>query len=308
VAVERGTRILETAATNYPRHRSCFACHHQTLPLLGWRAARDAGCSVNESLGSQQIEFSRKSFSDKLERMRAGQSIGGRAATASYALWTWSIAEATRDDTTAALVEYLLHAQHADGSWKPPSNRPPLEESTISCTVLSAAGLLRWSPGERQEATRAAVEKARRWLADAPRRTHEDVVFALWSTALLKTQAPSPAELLVELQDSQQADGGWGAAAGLNSDAYATGQTLYVLLQTPWPVTSDVRDRAVEWLLREQKADGSWHVVTRSKPIQEWFDNGDPHGDDQFISIAATGWAVASLAARLHAVAPAAQP
>jgi len=33
-AVTRGVRLLEKAAKNYPEHRDCFACHHQTLPLL----------------------------------------------------------------------------------------------------------------------------------------------------------------------------------------------------------------------------------------------------------------------------------
>ncbi len=45
-----------------------------------------------------------------------------------------------------------------------------------------------------------------------------------------------------------------------------------------------------------QEPDGSWHVVTRSKPVQIFFDNGDPHGKDQFISVLATNWAVAALA------------
>jgi hypothetical protein len=42
--------------------------------------------------------------------------------------------------------------------------------------------------------------------------------------------------------------------------------------------------------------DGSWHVVSRSKPVQAFFDNEDPHGKDQSIFIMATNWAVASLA------------
>jgi N-acyl-D-amino-acid deacylase len=48
--------------------------------------------------------------------------------------------------------------------------------------------------------------------------------------------------------------------------------------------------------LRTQHDDGSWLVETRSKPVQVYFDNGDPHGKSQFISVAATSWAVAALA------------
>jgi hypothetical protein len=46
----------------------------------------------------------------------------------------------------------------------------------------------------------------------------------------------------------------------------------------------------------EPKTDGSWHVATRSKPVQVYFDNGDPHGKDQFISMMATSWSTAALA------------
>jgi hypothetical protein len=55
----------------------------------------------------------------------------------------------------------------------------------------------------------------------------------------------------------------------------------------------------VAFLLKTQQPDGSWLVETRSKPIQKFFDNGDPHGKSQFISITATGWAVAALATTL---------
>ena len=46
---------------------------------------------------------------------------------------------------------------------------------------------------------------------------------------------------------------------------------------------------------QKQKPDGSWHVKTRSQPIQKYFESGFPHGQDQFISISATCWAVLAL-------------
>jgi hypothetical protein len=51
------------------------------------------------------------------------------------------------------------------------------------------------------------------------------------------------------------------------------------------------------FLLQSQREDGSWQVKTHSKPFQEYFETGFPHEKDQFISSAATGWAVAALAA-----------
>lgn len=45
-----------------------------------------------------------------------------------------------------------------------------------------------------------------------------------------------------------------------------------------------------------QLQDGSWFQKRRALPVQPYFDNGFPHGDDQWISVAATNWAVMALA------------
>jgi N-acyl-D-amino-acid deacylase len=80
------------------------------------------------------------------------------------------------------------------------------------------------------------------------------------------------------------------------SDAYATGQALWVLFTVGRAPDEAECRRAIEFLLSTQQADGSWFVKSRSKPIQVLFDNGDPHGTDQFISTPATCWAVSALA------------
>jgi N-acyl-D-amino-acid deacylase len=99
----------------------------------------------------------------------------------------------------------------------------------------------------------------------------------------------------------QNPDGGWGQRIGDDSDAYATGLSLIVLANTD----NDYKNgrvfgqeryrRAIQWLINHQLEDGSWYVSSRANPVQEFFDNGDPHDTDQFISIMATGWATAAL-------------
>jgi hypothetical protein len=58
----------------------------------------------------------------------------------------------------------------------------------------------------------------------------------------------------------------------------------------------------VSFLLKSQLADGTWRVKTRSRPIQQYFESGFPHEKDQFISISASGWATAALAASMGKV------
>ena len=59
--------------------------------------------------------------------------------------------------------------------------------------------------------------------------------------------------------------------------------------------TDPAYQKAAKHLLATQRDDGSWLVETRSRPVQVFFDNGDPGGKSQFISFAATGWATLAL-------------
>jgi hypothetical protein len=56
----------------------------------------------------------------------------------------------------------------------------------------------------------------------------------------------------------------------------------------------------VQFLLKTQCEDGSWLVRTRALPLQPLFDIGFPHGNDGWISAAATNWAALALGARVY--------
>lgn len=295
-AIERGLTVLERGARAYPTHQSCFACHHQTLPLLAMKSAQRAGLKFDSELFQEQQQFTRKSFDERKGRLAKGEHVGGRAATVSYGLWTLGLGEAPADELGPAMTAYLLSVQQADGHWQPPSNRPPLEVSSVSCTVLSAIGIRRFASESQQEQVDQAVARAQAWLANASLTEQEDLNFALWGDKLLGGTDARQTELRDRILAARQADGGWSQRATMTSDAYATGQTLYILLESGLSPDEAASREAIAYLLETQEADGSWHVVTRSKPIQPWFDNGDPHDKDQFISIASTGWATAALA------------
>ncbi len=85
----------------------------------------------------------------------------------------------------------------------------------------------------------------------------------------------------------------------MESDAYATGQTLFTLRRTGLSPDDPLYRRALKFLLDTQCDDGSWRVETRSRPVQIFFDGGGPHGKHQFISVPATAWATTALALAL---------
>ena len=101
-----------------------------------------------------------------------------------------------------------------------------------------------------------------------------------------------------ELLATQRADGGWTQLDERQlTDAYATGEALVALRESGAVEATDPAYRkGVEYLLRTQIADGSWFVESRSEPIQAAFASGFPYGPHQWVSAAATGWAVTALA------------
>jgi hypothetical protein len=139
-------------------------------------------------------------------------------------------------------------------------------------------------------------QRASKWLLAAEPSSNHDHAFRLlglgWASAdkkLIERQSDA-------LLKTQQADGGWSPHASMDSDAFATGLTLYALnVGGELAPTHEGHQRGIEYLLRTQLADGSWHVKTRSFPFQTYFESGFPHGPDQWISAHATGFATVAL-------------
>lgn len=94
----------------------------------------------------------------------------------------------------------------------------------------------------------------------------------------------------------QREDGGWAQTPWLSSDGYATGQVLYALHEVGMPASNEAYGRGVQYLVRTQQNDGSWHVSSRASKFQPYFQSGFPYDDDQWISSAATAWAAMGIA------------
>jgi squalene cyclase len=86
----------------------------------------------------------------------------------------------------------------------------------------------------------------------------------------------APSNRVQQLVAKQRSDGGWGQTDNLPSDAYATGEALWALHETGMPVSDPAYRRSVDYLLRTQQEDGTWHVVTRAFAFQPYFQSGFP--------------------------------
>ena len=306
-AVQRGLTVLEKGARNYPDHHDCFACHHQTLPLAAMREARRIGLKIDEPLFGQTAEIVRSYFARHADERSLGQGIPGQAFMVAYGAWSFELADMELPiELRDVMAKFVIQKQESDGRWHPASFRPPAEQSDVMNTVLalrvlkpSGATLTFANDAEWRVTAEATERLAMTWLSETPPKLQEDFVARLWSLKWFGDDANQRAELVRKIVDRQQSDGGWAAEDHLSSEAYSTGLTLFALLDTGELPTSPPIARGLAYLLKTQHAEGSWFVATRAKPVQVFFDNGDPHGKNQFISITATGWSVAALARSL---------
>jgi len=304
VAVTLALTRIEAGATNYPEHRQCFSCHHQAMAMLSLTAAHKRGFAINADLLKEVEAFSLKTFRGKESSIRRGQGVGGDSVGVVYVLHGLAAVGRPYDKTSAALVEYLLVKQRADGSWPIPAggDRPPTMGSLFTNAGLAMLALKKHGPpkdapgaAELQRRIDAAAERGLGWLlANEPSST-EDRVFYL--RGLVDGGADlAVIERAVEgLLHEQRPDGGWAQLPRMTSDAYATATALVAMRYAGLEATHPAYRRGVKYLLDTQRDDGAWLVQTRSRPLQVFFDNGDVGGKSQFISFAATSWAVLAL-------------
>ncbi|HMF18230.1 MAG TPA: hypothetical protein VKE98_13545 [Gemmataceae bacterium] len=143
------------------------------------------------------------------------------------------------------------------------------------------------------EAQRKALSKAIAWLdAAKPSDLHQDKVLKV----LLGVRLAKPRKALQTTIDKllalQRADGGWSQTVPeLKSDAFATGQTLYVLSLAGFTAERPEIKRGMDFLVATQKADGSWPMISRSTP------DGSPGSAKLLtpINCAASSWATLGL-------------
>jgi hypothetical protein len=301
-AVAKALPLIQKGSAGHMAQRTCFACHHQAIPVLALATARARGFPIRE----EELRTHARFIAGFLDKNRAnylkGRGQGGQVDTAGYALWTLELAGWEPDATTAAVAEYLLLSPKGGGHWRNTSNRPPSEASPFTATYLAVRALQAYGTAAQKGRIDARLRAVRGWLAKTRAKDTEDRVFRLWALRRVGCDAKEVQAAAAELLESQRADGGWAQLDRMPSDAYATGTALVALHEAAGLATSDpAYRRGVKYLLGAQLEDGSWHVRSRSKPFQLYFESGFPHGKDQFISLAASSWATTALALSLPA-------
>jgi hypothetical protein len=194
------------------------------------------------------------------------------------------------------IAEEIVKKQQPDGSWEffAGLKRPPINESQTTDAAWIIMALQAETGPDAPKSQHAALSKALAWLnAAKPSDLHQDKALKV----LLGVRSGKPAKAMQKTIDEllalQRADGGWSQTVPeLKSDAFATGQTLYVLSVAGFTAERPEIKKGIDFLVTTQKPDGSWPMISRSTP------DGSPGSAKLLtpITCAASSWATLGLA------------
>lgn len=294
--IKKSLTLLRAAAKGHIEKKSCFGCHNQAFPMLAFSKANKRSFEIPKEEIKEQADFTLEFLKKNQEKYSEGKGTGGEADTAGYALLTLELAGVKPNETTDAVVNYFLKHQAANGYWKVTSNRPPSEASHFTTNYLALRALRVWGSPKLKNEIEERTKKSAAWIFDTASKTNEDQVFQLLAFSELKADKTIIEKSAKALITKQKADGGWAQLEGMDSDPYATATALVSLHLVGILSNKDtVFQNGIKYLIKTRKEDGSWLVKSRSKPFQTYYESGFPHGKDQFISVAASGWATTAL-------------
>jgi Ankyrin repeats (3 copies)/Ankyrin repeat len=300
LALEKGVATMDAIGPAFTNRMHCVTCHNHSLPAMARQAAIASGVRVQPAVASHSTDATLQAWTARRNARFVGQCGGsGYIPTVTYALAAMADEGTTANSLTDSQVVCLASRQSADGSWKVNDMRPPLSGNAFVYTALAIRALDAYAPPSLREDMQRRIDRARAFLSVAQPHDTQDEAFRLmglvWSRAA-SADVATQARRVVALQ---RGDGGWAQTPLMGPDAYATGQSLRALRLAGTPPEEVSYRAGVQYLLRTQRQDGSWFVQSRGFPFQPYWDYGFPHGTSQFLSAAATSWAVMALAPAL---------
>ncbi len=306
--VDRAIGYLQTESAAWLNTRKCAACHHVPMPLWALGEAKRQGYTIDEKfvadtteslLGSRDKLMASKIFpnpADPPDPRPQGRGLNMGLPFLAVAAQSLSSLKEGQKQSVRLIAEEIVTKQRPDGSWEffATLRRPPINESQTTDAAWIIMALEGVTGPDAPESQRAALSRAIAWL-DAAKRSdiHQDKALRVLMAARSGKPRETMQTTIDELLALQRTDGGWSQTVPeLKSDAFATGQTLYVLSLAGYTAERPEIKRGIGFLVATQMPDGSWPMISRSTP------DGSPGSAKLLtpITCAASSWATLGLA------------
>lgn len=304
-AVERAIGYLQTESGAWVKQGRCASCHHVAMPLWALNVAGSQGYTVDReflthiadvALGSPQKMIAAGIAENPAnpDPRPMGRGINVGAVFMAVAARSSPTLDEGPMKSLRLITDDIVHKQQPDGSWEFFLSRPPINESQTTDAAWIILALQGEAGRDMSESHRKALERGIAWLNSAAPGDGQEVK-ALKLLVALRAGAPhetihAACDQLLKLQ---QADGAWSQLSDGKGDAFATGQTLYVLALAGCTADRPEIQRAIHFLLAAQNPDGSWPMTSRASP------DGRPGGSAKNlkpITCGAAAWATMGLA------------
>lgn len=301
-AMTRGFAALQTAQKVSHTSQSCTTtCHLQAYGALAYRAVRDQGIVVDESVEAADALRGLASLRD-LSVAVEHNALGEVAMNGAFFLVAAHALGLPPSIVTSALARAIAMQQNPEGDWPSLYTRPPANASSFTFTAIGLRALQLYAHPSRRDDTERRIARARAWLESHAAGETEDRAYQLLGLSWAGAPRAKLDALAAALAAAQQADGGWTSLDGHPSNAYATGEALVALQDAgAMPTSSAAWQRGLSFLIRTQAADGTWHVRSRlpSWVSPPYYESGYPYGHDQFISTMGAAWALMAMSRAL---------
>jgi hypothetical protein len=272
-AVERGLAFLERDAVKWRKERGCATCHHGTMTIWALSEAKAQGYAVGAEFLADAVQWTKEQMVPRISKPRDPREGWNLVSVPAIYLgvMSQSLPILSREEINQVAVHLARH-QEEDGAWllpRPKNGAPPTWESRETVALLAYLAWETYAPAGPEEASAARFsrEKAVAWL----RKTKStDTTQATALRLLLDVRTGKSAEELQlgidRLLRRQNPDGGWSQVKDTPSDAYATGQVLWVVSFAGVKNDRTEIGRAISFLVANQREDGSWPMRRRGHP------------------------------------------
>ncbi len=300
-AIDRSLSFLQRDAVKWRQEKNCSTCHHGTMTLWVQLEAKSRGFAVKPEELEENTRWVKERIMERVDLPRDARPGWSMVNTPSIYLAIMANVVPDQNAISAEDLErisgHFLRHQEENGAWiwssAPPKNTPPpFFESDEVATRLTVLALTPRAASSSADALaiRASLSKAEKWLREEPPTDTTQASVMRLAMALQTTAASEEVNRQVEgLRKSQNADGGWSQIRERSSDAYATGQVLYVLSLAGVLQEDETIRKAIDYLIATQQNDGSWPMTKRTHPGETPTENMIP------ISYFGSAWATLGL-------------
>ncbi|WP_309714508.1 hypothetical protein [Armatimonas sp.] len=283
--IERALPFIEKQGVNWMKDKKCVTCHHSTFMVWSLNTAAERGFTINTEALTTWNAWARdfrniqgvdnKDFKDEPAHKAfqrspdvVSQLLLGRPEPLK------PISD-TEKQWALTMRSHLLEGQQADGSWKAggqlPGQKRSLRETDEATTMWT---LLTLNAAQTQDdaVVRAADKKGADWLKETTvgESTEWWAVKMMWARGRGQEKVASTCR--EKLFQSQHKEGGWGWLLTDESDALGTGIVLYALLREGVSRDHESIQRAVYFLQKTQREEGSWPVKGTKKVRREFIE------------------------------------